>query len=106
MIVQRGVAPRAVRSGTTTCPPGSPSATSSTGASGVAIVRADLLDEHVLGDAIDRINRVPFLLASDSREGARRHPLARLDDVAADASMQGLNRREERVGDRHDDCDR
>ena len=59
----------------------------------------ELLDEHLLGDPIDRVDRVPFLLASDTRQRAHRRLLARRDDVAADASMQGLDGREERVRD-------
>ena len=63
----------------------------------------DLLDEHMLGDAIDRIDRVPVLVASHAGQRACRGLLARVHDVPADPPMQGLNRREERMGDGHDD---
>ena len=67
----------------------------------------DLFDKHVLGDAIDRVDRVSlFFVARDARQRGHGAPFARLDDIAANPAMQGLNGREKRMVEIHAGCER
>ena len=59
---------------------------------------ANLVDEDVLGHAIDRVDRVALRLARDAGQSRDRRALAGIDDIAADASMQRLDRLEQRMG--------
>ena len=97
MITQRAAFGRRL-AGTTTSPPGSPSATSSTGAIRRRDRPADLLDEHVFSDAVDGVDRVALVLARHAGQRCRPPPVrTRCDDVAADAPVQRLNGREQRM---------
>jgi hypothetical protein len=51
----------------------------------------------VLGHAIDRVDRVAFGLARHTRQRGDRRALAGVDDIAADAPVQRLDRIEQRM---------
>jgi hypothetical protein len=63
----------------------------------------DLLDQQVLGHAVDCVDRVPVFLARDRRQRSHGGPLARLDDVAPDAAVERLKGRKKRMVRSHAD---
>ncbi len=58
----------------------------------------DLVNEHVLGDAVDGVDRVAFVVVRDVGEGGHRGAFARGDDVGANATVQREDRFEQGVG--------
>ncbi|MBW8866519.1 MAG: hypothetical protein JF610_04170, partial [Acidobacteria bacterium] len=60
----------------------------------------------VLGNPIDRIDRVARFFTRNAGQRRHRGPFARLDDIAANAAMQALNGREKRMVWIHAGCDR
>jgi len=58
----------------------------------------DLINQHMFGDAVDRIDRVSFFLPRDTGKRCRGRALTGVDDITTDSAMQGLNGGEKRVG--------